>query len=450
MSKPQHYEIFLPDLLNHYRDGDLTAKGALKIYFRLRLKEGWKCRIKPAQIRSFFSKWSDKKGEMVEMAKSSFWRSMHELQEEGEIDFKEPESLVVRLFNRPEQTQLSQIRDEVPNSGRGSKNGTEFQIWDEDELEDIQDNGSGFPSDSSQISYKSIQCVEQNFENSEITHKDNFENSGNGQYGQIVKSVKQTEVLIDLPEQSNSTDLIKCSGGATATVKYDSRLGIRPPAPKPKFLIPDGDWLNPQGQLDDQFLTSIAKQWMKSPGASFHQMPIEEVKGLVFSHFAKDNNALAIKWEAYCAVETRHAVSTKLALDAGISIPLEQQQRVIGASNAIATSNTYHQDSVFTISNQLTVGSEHTENHGAYRLIEAAPISEDEQRENLKRLASLRAAIGKGMPAEEKRSRNLKTTPSDIDEANQWILDPALKAAALQWAKNQGFNFDGSEIYQEV
>jgi len=299
-------------------------------------------------------------------------------------------------------------------------------------------------SDSPDYSDQSDVYTSEN-QNFEITHTEILKNSeeelpvNSGQVGQI----------INVPfEQSSSTELIKCSGAATSTIKYDSRLGMRPPAPKPKYLIPDGDWLNEQGQLDDQFLTSIAKQWMKSPTASFHQMPIEEVKGLVFSHFARDHNALAIKWEAYCQVETRHAVNTKLALDAGISIPLEQQQRVIGATQAIASSNTYHQDSVFTQSQQLTIGSECTENHQAYRLIEAAPIDEAEQVENLKRLASLSSVIGR-MPTVNRRDRNLKTSPSDINEANQWLLDPALRTAALQWAKNQGLSFDGSVIYQE-
>jgi len=445
MSKPQHYEIFLPDLLTHYRDGDLTAKGALKMYFRLRLKEGWKCKIKPAQIRGFFSKWSDKHGEMKEMNRMTFWRAMHELQEEGEIDFKEPESLIVRLFNRQDQTP-SQINDERNKFVTGVTNSLPMsQICDDNELEALQDEGCSFPSDSSQISYKSSSCVEENFEISEITHTDNLENSRNGQPGNSDQNGQIVNVSV---EQSSSTDLIKCSGQADRTIKYDPRLGMRPPAPKPKYLIPDGDWLNSNGQLDDQFLTSIAKQWMKSPTASFHQMPIEEVKGLVFSHFAKDHNSLAIKWEAYCQVETRHAVSTKLALDAGISIPLEQQQRVIGASNAIA-SNTHHQDSVFTASNQLTIGSECTENHQAYRLIESAPIDESEQIENLKKLASLSSVIGRMPTTVNRRDRNLKTSPSDINEANQWLLDPALRVAALQWANNNGFSFDGSEIYQE-
>jgi hypothetical protein len=441
----QHYRIFLEDLLNHYRDGDLTAKGALRMYFRIRLAETWQAKIKHKEVRQFFSKWNDKKGGYVEMAKSSYHGALHELEEEGEIAFKEPESSIIRLVKKP-----SRISDECPEFRTSIQNFEQVSnILDDDELEDIQDNGSSFPSDSSQISYKSIQCVEQNFK-IENTHTEILKNSGeevqgnSGQVGQIINvPIVKTE----------SSELIKCSGGANGTIKYDSRLGMRPPAPKPKYLIPDGDWLNSNGQLDDQFLTSIAKQWMKSPTASFHQMPIEEVKGLVFSHFAKDHNALAIKWEAYCQVETRHAVSTKLAIDAGISIPLEQQQRVIGATQAIATSNTYHQDSVFTISNQLTVGSEHTENHGAYRLIESAPIDKSEQIENLAKLASLCSGVGR-MPeakANVRRTniRRLEITPADINDANQWLLDPALKAAALQWAKNQGFNFDGSEIYQE-
>jgi hypothetical protein len=438
----QHYRIFLPGLLNHYRDGDLTAKGALRIYFRLRLAEGWKCRIKPAQIRSFFSKWSDKAGEMKEMPKSSFWKAMHELQEEEEIDFKEPESLVVRLFNT-NQAQPSKIMDEVHNYGQGSKFGTKFKIMDEDELEVLQDNGSSFSSDSSQISYKSSSnCVySANSEISEITHTEILRNAEEEELPGNSERVGQIVNISTVKNEISAKD--QFSGQANTAIKYDSRLGMRPPAPKPKYLIPDGDWLNPQGQLDPAFIRHTAKQWQKSSNASFHQLPIEEVEALVFSHFAKNHDALAVKWEAFTKTSTRHAEAVKLRLDAGINIPEAERLEIIGKTQAIASNKTSPPE-------QLTIGSECTQNHQAYRLIEAAPISEDEQRQNLKKLASLRAAIGRPMPADETR-KIPKLWPEDLAEANQWIFDPALKSQAFLWAKNKGFSFDpvNQEFYQQ-
>jgi hypothetical protein len=295
-------------------------------------------------------------------------------------------------------------------------------------------NSSYYPdySDYSNCVYSEIQ----NFEN---THTEILKNSGeevqgnSGQVGQIINVST---------EQTNSTDLVKCSGGANGTIKYDSRLGMRPPAPKPKYLIPAGDWLNSNGQLDAAFIRHTAKQWQKSSNASFHQLAIEEVEALVFSHFAKDHDALAVKWEAFTKTSTRHAEAVKLRLDAGINIPEAERLEIVGKTQAIASNKS-----------TITIGSECEENHQAYGLIDFLPIDESEQIENLKRLASLSSVIGR-MPeakanARRTNIRRLEITPADINEANQWLLDPSLRTAALQWAKNQGFNFDGSEIYQE-
>jgi hypothetical protein len=299
-------------------------------------------------------------------------------------------------------------------------------------------NSSYYPdySDYSNCVYSEIQ----NFEN---THTEILKNSGeevqgnSGQVGQIINVST---------EQTNSTDLVKCSGGANGTIKYDSRLGMRPPAPKPKYLIPAGDWLNSNGQLDAAFIRHTAKQWQKSSNASFHQLAIEEVEALVFSHFAKDHDALAVKWEAFTKTSTRHAEAVKLRLDAGIEIGETERLEIVGKTQAIASNKSIPLE-------QITIGSECEENHQAYRLIDFLPIDESEQIENLKRLASLSSVIGR-MPeakanARRTNIRRLEITPADINEANQWLLDPSLRTAALQWAKNQGFNFDGSEIYQE-
>lgn len=438
----QHYRIYLEDLLNHYRDGDLTAKGALRMYFRIRLAETWQAKIKHKEVRQFFSKWNDKKGGYIEMAKSSYHGALHELEEEGEIAFKEPESSIIRLVRKS-----SRISDECPEFRTGIQNSEQVSdILDEHKLETLQGNGSSSSSDSFQISYKSSQCIEQNFQNFENTQEDDDEDEEEEQPG---NSDQHGQIINVSVEQTKSSGLDQFSAGqADRTIKYDSRLGMRPPAPKPKYLIPDGDWLNKQGQLDPGFIRHTAKQWQQSQGASFHKLPIEEVEALVFSHFSKDHNSLVIKWEAYGKVSTRHAEAVKLRLDAGINIPESERVEIIGKSRAIASN---YRKTIPLEQPRLTVGEEHLENRGAYQLIEAAPISEQEQIDNLKKLASLSSVIGRipDFKGANRRSRNIKSAPSDINEANQWILDPALRMPALQWAKNNGFSFDGSMIYQE-
>lgn len=315
-------------------------------------------------------------------------------------------------------------------------------------IEGYNDYTEGVP-DLSRL--KTIQttdlCIEEsNFQDTQNSNSENLEEPSNSQ-----NPVKSSEIVNVSTVKTKSGSEDQYSGGALTrtSIKYDSALGIRPPAPKVKYLIPEGDWLNNDGKLDAGFIRHIAKQWQESQNASFHKMSIEEVEALVFSHFARDHAALAVKWEAYARVETRHAQNTKLALDSGISIPLEQQQRVVNAANAIA-SNFRNADPVIEHPQPLlTVGSEHTENRDAYRLMESEPISEEEQRENLRKLASLGFTAIRRMPAVEKQRKATKVWPENLFEANAWLSDPALKPQALLWAKREGFSFDGTEIYQE-
>lgn len=74
----QFYAVTLSDAVSLYQSGDLTAKGAIKAWVRIRLKEGWSSYINPQEIRQLFK-----------MSRSTFWRAFRLLQEEGEINFSE-------------------------------------------------------------------------------------------------------------------------------------------------------------------------------------------------------------------------------------------------------------------------------------------------------------------------------------------------------------------------
>ena len=152
---PQHYRITIEDAIALYRSGDLTAKGTLKIYFRIKLAEGWQLKIEPSEIRELFSKTEDKP-----MPKSTFWKALNELQEEGEIDFDEPKAVVIRRVSRimdevQNNGQVSKIMDEHPESWTDDQNnGQVSKIMDEQTPEPPQDGDCGKSPNYSQSSYQ--------------------------------------------------------------------------------------------------------------------------------------------------------------------------------------------------------------------------------------------------------------------------------------------------------
>lgn len=141
MKTEQHYRLTLNQAIDHYQSGDLTAKGALRIYFLIRLKPGWECRVKPKELQELFG-----------MKRSTFWAAMNSLVEEGFLnDWQENQTVTVSLScqnsGQPSKILDSHPENETPilNSGQPSNE------IDNQTPEPLPVEDSETPSDSFQI-----------------------------------------------------------------------------------------------------------------------------------------------------------------------------------------------------------------------------------------------------------------------------------------------------------
>ncbi|NJO94014.1 MAG: hypothetical protein HC820_06015 [Hydrococcus sp. RM1_1_31] len=82
----QHYRIALQDAIAHYQAGDLTAKGLVHFYLKIKLKQGWKLRLNPKEICSELG-----------IRKTAFYNAISRLKTEGSIDWEAPEGIVVSI-----------------------------------------------------------------------------------------------------------------------------------------------------------------------------------------------------------------------------------------------------------------------------------------------------------------------------------------------------------------
>ena len=77
--KPQHYQVGLIEAISHYQRGDLTAKGLLHFYIKIRLKAGWKLKETQKEI-------SQKLG----ISRAAFYSALSKLKAEGSINWSAP------------------------------------------------------------------------------------------------------------------------------------------------------------------------------------------------------------------------------------------------------------------------------------------------------------------------------------------------------------------------
>ncbi|MCP6761953.1 MAG: hypothetical protein NHB32_25105 [Fischerella sp. CENA71] len=127
----QYYRLTLNDAIALYKSNDLTAKGALKIWVRIRFKTGWEGFIDTKELRELF-----------DMRRSTFWEALGKLEEEGEIELSEPHKIHIKRLS-----DSSGIPDDVQNSGQVSGKPDECP----ENRTGVQNSGqvSGIPDDES-------------------------------------------------------------------------------------------------------------------------------------------------------------------------------------------------------------------------------------------------------------------------------------------------------------
>jgi len=79
MKGQQHYEVTLTSAIAHYQKGDLTAKGLLLFYLKIRLKQGWVLKETQKEI-------TDKLG----ISRAAFYSALSKLKAEGSINWSTP------------------------------------------------------------------------------------------------------------------------------------------------------------------------------------------------------------------------------------------------------------------------------------------------------------------------------------------------------------------------
>lgn len=157
---PPHWRISLSNtdetysnLVDLYQSKMLTAKGALFGYFQIRIKEGWKIKVKPKKLMQIFT-----------MPRSTVWKALNDLRDEELINYSDPEELEIELC--PKNWPSSKKLDTVQNIGQPSnlldshpKNETDGQnirqpskILDEQPPEASQSKDSSNLSTSYQLS----------------------------------------------------------------------------------------------------------------------------------------------------------------------------------------------------------------------------------------------------------------------------------------------------------
>lgn len=128
----QHARIDQGRLRNMVEDGLVTTTGAVLLWFEIRLKEGWSCKISPKEIC-----------DEINISRSSFYRAIDKLTSDGWLIVKQmevsrgPKSCCPK-FGTDSQNWDSQSQ----NWDRESQNwDRESQIWENESLEVAQGAG---------------------------------------------------------------------------------------------------------------------------------------------------------------------------------------------------------------------------------------------------------------------------------------------------------------------
>jgi hypothetical protein len=139
----QHYRVDLQQAAHLYKNGDLTAKGAIKLWIRIKLKTGWEGFFDTTEIRNIFG-----------MKRSTFWLALGKLEEEVEIQISEPHKIHIKRLTNPSESdsdqnsgQESQKMDDYPeNCTEDQNSGQESQKIDDYPENRTEDQYSGQPS----------------------------------------------------------------------------------------------------------------------------------------------------------------------------------------------------------------------------------------------------------------------------------------------------------------
>ena len=116
-----------------------------------------------------------------------------------------------------------------------------------------------------------------------------------------------------------------------------SERNIRPQIRRPKFLYPDGEWLDSQGRMNVDFIRWMASRWkVKFPDNA--ERPTEEIMADVLAYFANQPEKVAIQWDAYYAIAHRKIENITQRALTGFTMSSGDAREYAIAAAAIPTS----------------------------------------------------------------------------------------------------------------
>lgn len=131
MNKPQHYQITLADAIAHYQRGDLTAKGLLHFYFKIRLKNGWTLKETQKEIT-----------EKLGISRAAFYSALSKLKAEGSINWSAPANTKFSISLNSFDINESTFEDEQSTNEDSQSTIVDNQSTNEDNQSKIIDSAS--------------------------------------------------------------------------------------------------------------------------------------------------------------------------------------------------------------------------------------------------------------------------------------------------------------------
>jgi len=128
----QYYKTTLPQAIAHYERGDLTAKGLLHFYFKIKIRPGWKLRRSVREIC-----------QELGIRRATFYAAMSRLKSEGILNWEVPEEtqFSIEIFNDIYED-VCQLDNSNPDSSVGDCDNLSDQSRIVDNPSTIVDNQS--------------------------------------------------------------------------------------------------------------------------------------------------------------------------------------------------------------------------------------------------------------------------------------------------------------------
>jgi hypothetical protein len=140
MNKPQHYQVTLADAIAHYQRGDLTAKGLLHFYFKIRLKNGWILKETQKEIT-----------EKLGISRAAFYSALSKLRAEGSINWSAPANTKFSISLNSLDNNESTFEDEQSTNQDNQSTNQDNQSTIVDNPSTIADNESTIADSASFI-----------------------------------------------------------------------------------------------------------------------------------------------------------------------------------------------------------------------------------------------------------------------------------------------------------